>query len=223
MKNIMDSLLGLYDMMQKDFGEERKKKRNFKHIRAYFDMEEHDGYTIDDQTWDDFNMDEVFAKVDRTYSSAGEAILYKMLRNPIHDKKRLEERDELVEKLREATDLRTKLQMIYFKLGYDRKNTFLDMIIESLEANKTKYYLYILFGRVLMFGTIILSILLKEPRLLLATFVLLWVNVFINDKERKNIKSQGLLYLRNIIISAKRIQEIKHPAIEKYNNKIRLN
>ena len=26
MKNIMDSLLGLYDMMEKDFGEERKKK-----------------------------------------------------------------------------------------------------------------------------------------------------------------------------------------------------
>ena len=26
MKNIMDSLLGLYDMMEKDFGEERKRK-----------------------------------------------------------------------------------------------------------------------------------------------------------------------------------------------------
>ena len=111
--------------------------------------------------------------------------------------------------------------MIYFKLGYDRKNTFLDMIMESLEENKTKYYLYILFGRVLMFGTIIASILLKEPTLLLATFILLWVNIFINDKERKNVKSQGLLYLRNIIISAKKIQDIKHPDIEEYNNKIK--
>ena len=34
MKNIIDSLLGLYDMMEKDFGEEIKKKRNFKHIRT---------------------------------------------------------------------------------------------------------------------------------------------------------------------------------------------
>ena len=48
MNNIMDSLLGLYDMMEKDFGEERKKKRNFRHIRTYFDMEEQDGYTIDE-------------------------------------------------------------------------------------------------------------------------------------------------------------------------------
>ena len=221
MKNIMDSLLGLYDVMKNDFGEERKKKRNLKHIRTYFDLEEHDGYTIDDQTWDDFNMDDVFAKLDRTYSSAGEAILYKMLRNPLHDKKALEERDELVEKIRKDSDLRTKLQMIYFKLGYDRKNTFLDMIMESLEANKSKYYLYLFFGRVVMFGTIIMSILLKDPMWLLATFVFLWVNVFINDKERKNVKSQGLLYLRNIIVSAKKIQNIKNPAIESYNKQIK--
>ncbi len=29
MKNIMDSLLGLYEMMEKDFGEERKKEKKF--------------------------------------------------------------------------------------------------------------------------------------------------------------------------------------------------
>ena len=80
-------------------------------------MEEHDGYTIDDQTWNDFNMDEIFKKLDRTYSSAGEAILYKMLRNPLHDKKSLEKRDQIIEELRNDSDLRTKLQMIYFKLG----------------------------------------------------------------------------------------------------------
>ena len=217
---LMDSILGLYDMMKNDFGEERKKKRNFKYIRTYFDMEEHDGYTLDDQTWDDFNMDEVFEKVDRTYSSAGEAILYKMLRNPLHDKKKLDERDKFIEELRSDSDLRTKLQMIYFKLGYDRKNTFLDMIMEPLEENKTKYYLYIFFGRVLMLGTIILSILFKEPYWLLVTFWLLWVNVFINDKERKNVKSQGLLYLRNIIISAKKIQKINNPKIKNYTDEI---
>lgn len=220
MDNIMDSLLGLYDVMKTDFGEERKKKRNFNHIRTYFDMEEHDGYTIDDQTWDDFNMNEVFSKVDRTYSSVGEAILYKILRNPLHNKKKLDERDEFIETLRSNSDLRTKLQMVYFKLGYDKKNTFLNMIMESLDENKAKYYLYIFFGRVLMIGTILLSILLKEPFWLLVTFILLWINVFINDKERKNVKSQGLLYLRNIIISAKKIQKIKHPSIERYTVEI---
>ena len=40
MKNIMGLLLGLYDMMEKDFGEERKKKRYIKQIRTLFDIEE---------------------------------------------------------------------------------------------------------------------------------------------------------------------------------------
>lgn len=220
MSNLMDYILGLYDMMKQDFGEERKKKRNFKYIRTYFDMEEHDGYTIDDQTWNDFNMDEIFKKLDRTYSSAGEAILYKMLRNPLHDKKSLEKRDQIIEELRNDSDLRTKLQMIYFKLGYDKKNTFFDMIMETLEVNKFKYYLYLFFGRILMIGTIVLSILLKQPYLLLATFCLLWINVFINDKERKNVKSQGLLYLRNLIVAAKKIKKINNPKIKNYCDEI---
>ena len=50
-------------MMKQDL-EKKKKKRNFKYIKEHiFDMEEHDGYTIDDQTWNDFNMDEIFKKV----------------------------------------------------------------------------------------------------------------------------------------------------------------
>ena len=75
--------------MKVDFGEERQKKRYINKIRTLFDIYEEDKYTIDDQTWDDFNMDEVFSKLDRTYSSVGEASLYKMLRNPLHDKKEL--------------------------------------------------------------------------------------------------------------------------------------
>ncbi|EKY28915.1 MutS domain V protein [Clostridium celatum DSM 1785] len=220
MGSLMDEIMGLYDSMKNDFAEERKKKRNFKNIRTYFDMEESDGYTIDDQTWDDFNMNDLFSKLDRTYSSVGESILYKILRNPLHNRKKLKERDEFIEGLRKDSDLRTKLQMIYFRLGYDKKNTFLDMIMESLEENKMKYYMYIFFGRVATIGTLVASILFNEPKLLLATFILIWVNVFINDKERKNVKSQGLLYLRNIIVSAKKIQKIKNPMIKEYNEKI---
>ena len=140
MGSLMDEIMGLYDSMKNDFAEERKKKRNFKNIRTYFDMEESDGYTIDDQTWDDFNMNDLFSKLDRTYSSVGESILYKILRNPLHNRKKLKERDEFIEGLRKDSDLRTKLQMIYFRLGYDKKNTFLDMIMESLEENKMKLH-----------------------------------------------------------------------------------
>lgn len=219
--NIMDKLMGLYDSMKIDFGEPREKKRYMNKIRTYFDIYEHDEYTIDDQTWDDFNMDEVFAKLDRTYSSVGESILYNMLRNPLHDKKELNERYEFTEILRKNTDLRTRLQMVYFNLGYDKKNTLLEMFIEDLAENKTKYYLYTFLGKFLTISSAVLGIILQQPWLLVVTAVTMLVNAFINDKERKNVKSQGLLYLRRLLIAAKEIQKIDYPEIKKYTDEIK--
>ena len=53
--------------------------------------------------------------------------------------------------------------MIYFKSLDMIRKIFFDMIMETLEVNKFKYYLYLFFGRILMIGTIVLSILLKQP------------------------------------------------------------
>ncbi len=217
---LMDKLLGLYDCMKVDFGEERKKKRYINKIRTLFDIYEEDDYTIDDQTWDDFNMDEIFIKLDRTYSSVGEAALYKMLRNPLHDKNELNKRYEFTETLRTNTDLRTKLQMVYYNLGYDKKNALLEMLTEELVENKSKYYIYTFLGKFLTISSALLAIIFQNPYMLLVTAFTIFINMFINDKERKNVKSQGLLYLRNIIIAAKEIRKIDYPEIKEYTDKI---
>lgn len=44
-------------------------------------------WDIDDITWNDLGMDSIFARIDRTQSSAGEEYLYAMLRHPVTDKK----------------------------------------------------------------------------------------------------------------------------------------
>ena len=61
-------------------------------IRCFFDMRDEDEYTLDDQTWYDLNMDEVYRKIDRSYSSVGESVLYSMLRNPLTNKEEIIER-----------------------------------------------------------------------------------------------------------------------------------
>ena len=37
-------------------------------------MRDEGEYTLDDQTWYDLNMDEVYRKIDRSYSSVGESV-----------------------------------------------------------------------------------------------------------------------------------------------------
>ena len=48
---------------------------------------------LDDATWDDLDLDDVFVRLDRTLSTAGEYVLYEMLRTPVLDPDRLGERE----------------------------------------------------------------------------------------------------------------------------------
>lgn len=77
------------NLIDRDFTEEKYRRRDIRKIRTLFDLSTKNEYTIDDSTWDDLMMDDVFKKVDRTYTSQGEASLYTLLRNPVFDKKRL--------------------------------------------------------------------------------------------------------------------------------------
>ena len=63
-----------------------EKERKLEIIRSLFDFssthEENKVY-IDDQTWKDLNLDQLYARIDRTLTDPGESVLYKMLREPL--------------------------------------------------------------------------------------------------------------------------------------------
>ena len=52
---------------------------------------------IDDITWNDLGMDEVFKCINNTNSSVGQEYLYKMLREPVADAEKLHELDRLAD------------------------------------------------------------------------------------------------------------------------------
>ena len=132
--------------IRKDYNKDADKTRNIEKAKKFFTMRERNEYTIDDQTWDDLDMNKVYEKLDRSYSSPGEASLYSMLRNPLMKEDKLKERGKLIQSIKENTKLRETLQCIFFELNSDTKNSFLDMIETDLIINKTKYYVYSILG-----------------------------------------------------------------------------
>ena len=133
----------LLKVLKYDYAVEMDKKRNLKAIRILYDMNEKEEYHIDEQTWHDLDLDKVYSKLDRNYSSLGEAALYSMLRNPLNDEKKLNNRREEIEYFKENEEVRFNIMGIFFELGRDKKNSLLDMINEKLiESNKFKYYFY---------------------------------------------------------------------------------
>ena len=73
----------ILNIFKKYYLEEKINNSNINEVREFFDMLEKKKYTIDEQCFYDLDMENVFHKVDRTSSSVGEAVLYKIMREPI--------------------------------------------------------------------------------------------------------------------------------------------
>ncbi|GAA0724881.1 DNA mismatch repair protein MutS [Clostridium malenominatum] len=212
----------ILSIIRKEYKGDIEKSRKFEHIKRFFSMMEKEEYTIDDDTWNDMDMNRVYEKLDRTYSTLGECVLYFMLRNPLKDEEKLKNRDILIETFKNDSKLRESLSSIFFELSTDSKNTFLDMIESELVVNKFKYYLYTLLGKIFPIIAIILTILSPEKYVMMVLGSAS-LNMFVNHLERNTIKSRGIIYLKDILKSAKKISNIKNTNIKDYTDTITTN
>jgi len=209
------------NFIKKDSKRDKERVRNFKSIRRLFDIRPKTEYFIDEQSFNDLDMNTVYEKIDRTYSSAGESALYSMIRNIITDKETLNERSNIINFFKEHEDIKCKIQMHFFNMGFDNKDCFIEMLETYLKVNKSKYYLYTFLGKILPLIIVLTAILTRNVKYMLALFVILWINTFINIAETKNIKDKGLLYLRKIIVAAKKLKNLNVPQLKDYKNHIK--
>lgn len=131
---------GIYDYKQseKDFIRKRYSDYGILPQREYkperFEMISHyyqkhaDGFCIDDITWNDLNMDEIFKKMNFTYSAAGEEYLYYLLRRPCMEEEELLHREEIIRFFQEHADERAAHQAMYHKLGRTGKFSIYDYL-----------------------------------------------------------------------------------------------
>ena len=202
------------DFIRRDLYMVQNRERNFKNIRKLYDLSYKSEYTIDDQTFEDLNMNDVFTYVDRTYSTAGAEALYSMLRNPIVQEEKLLKRSKLIETFAKDQELSVKIRTILYKMNLDKKNRLINMIESLTNISKLKYIFYTLLGKIVPLLIIILGIVMKEPRFVVVLLVSLFLNVYINQKEESIINSTGLVQLRDLIETAKKLSKIRNKEME---------
>lgn len=85
-------------------------------IAYYFEVmrEEQD---IDDITWNDLNMDQVYPLLNHTRTSMGEEYLYALLRKPIADQNEMEERERLIQCFLDKPEESRCLQKALVEIG----------------------------------------------------------------------------------------------------------
>lgn len=110
----------------------------YEHICGYF-ANHKSNFSIDDITWNDLNMDEMFARMNYTRSSAGEEFLYNILRSPNIDG--IDENfEKKVDYFASNEEERLKVSMMLFDCGRTGKYSIYDYLnnLDNLEGLSAK-------------------------------------------------------------------------------------
>ncbi len=122
-----------------DYGmmpEKEYKPEQLSRITGYFKRHQ-DSFFIDDITWNDLNMDEVFKKLNYTYSAAGEEYLYYTLRTPVFNKETLQRREDIISYFKNNSKTRAACQLLFYKMGGCGKFSVYDYL-DYLDALGTR-------------------------------------------------------------------------------------
>lgn len=93
------------------------RERDFEAIARYHARRNEPATGVDDATWTDLGMDDVFARIDRTVSLPGRQVLYRQLRSLEFDEAVLRERTRQQQVFRDDAPLRESVQLITERLG----------------------------------------------------------------------------------------------------------
>lgn len=117
-------------MLYENYGkcpDKEYKVERFARIPGYYEHHRQPGQ-IDDITWDDLSMDQVFMRLNYTLSSSGEEVLYHMLRTPAKSAGELQYFDSIVTYFMEQSGQRVKFQKLMRNLGSTGKFSLYDYL-----------------------------------------------------------------------------------------------
>ena len=164
---------------------------------------------VDDITWNDLNMDEIFKSMNFTESSVGEEYLYYMLRNMDCDLKKTDKQEALITYFMENEDARLYLQMLYHTIGKTGKYSifdYLDYIDQVKTGNNVR--------QILMICLIVASVVVcffHSGIGIVCLVSLLIANILSYFKEKKEVEPYlySLAYVQKLLDASKKFCGIK--------------
>lgn len=189
------------------------------HISMYY-KKHVEAYQIDDITWNDLNLDEIYRKMNYSHSSAGDEYLYYRLRTPIQSVEELKAFEEHVQYFMNHEDDRVRLQVQFAELGRMSKYSlyeYIDFLDTLGERNSLKYYMAILLF-IISIGLLFLSV----PVGVCALLAVLCFNMTNYYKEQKEIGPYitSFCYISRLMDAAQKLGKHSVSEIKKEQEKL---
>ena len=186
-------------------------------IRTYFDTCRQDNgnsFYVDETTWKDLDMDELYKRINACQCTAGEQYLYYMLRRPMHQET-FETQKGLIRLADEEPDLRLKIQLLLNRIGNTRA---VDLTSVFHPKNTSPFWLiiYILMG-VLLLASILVTMILGK-NYILVPILLAVLNSIFHELRRSRCEHDinRVNYCVSLALSLRRIQKWKLQQLDRY-------
>jgi len=183
------------------------KIERFLRISAYFEKHTKD-FQIDDITWNDLDMDDLFKRMNYCLSSTGEEYLYYMLRTPEFEEEKLKHLDEVIEYYASNPKERVAFQILMKKLGTTGKFSLYDYI-DYLHQLPMRSNVKEIFRILLVFvGIICMSVHLSTGILLVVAWMLFQIFDYYKKKGEIEAYTVSLAYIIRMLEIADKVEAV---------------
>jgi len=175
-------------MLRERWGGRVKKERDFAIIASLFDhlqTSAEDTAVVDEQTWRDLNLDQVYALMDRTFTAEGQAVLYRILRSPCLTLAPLQDRAAVIKLFQEDTPFREKIQLALLHLEGRSEKDSTGLLWGDLPQPSPAAPLYHLLALAALLS--LLSPLFLGPQGLALIMGMFGLNIYVHHRVSKTI------------------------------------
>lgn len=192
----------------------------FARMGSFFDRHRTDGQ-LDDITWNDLGMDELFKRMNNTFSASGEEYLYYTLRTLKQSGEELEHLEEAVRFFGEHSDTRVQLQLAVRRLGYMGKYSLYDYLdnLDVLGERSSRRNIVLDFLFLPLIGLLWVNFSLAVMGIVVLTIY----NIFSYFKEKSEIDPYiaSFSYVMRLMRSCGELEKISVPVCSEEWEKIR--
>jgi DNA mismatch repair ATPase MutS len=179
--------------------------------------------SVDDITWNDLDMNDVFKRVNNTHSTIGEETLYALLRQPVTDPDELATRHRWIGYFSSQSAERCKIQYSLNLLGKNRQLNLTDYLFHPSTPRRWTLHTYLPLSGIAVISPLVL---LYNLNLGIILIILSYItNFFIHYSRKAEIilHLEAYTEILRLIDCSRRVSKCKLSGFESYKSQMQSN